>query len=207
MTSRPPVAPAEDGAKGTSGRPGTSVGEELTHMIKRLFASIGVTLIAVAWLASAVVAGQAQPAAARKPPAAAKTWTPPRGPDGHPDLQGVWSFATLTPLERPSELAEKRVLTDQEAAEFEKQTLQERAATLSTGDREWWDPGTKVMNARRTSLIVDPPDGRLPTLTQGARSKAEAVAEIRRRIPEGPEDRSLSERCRVILRCADGLPS
>ena len=61
-------------------------------MVKRLFASIGVMLIAVGWLASGVLAGQAQPAGARKPPATAKTWTPPRGPDGHPDLQGIWEL-------------------------------------------------------------------------------------------------------------------
>src|ERR1700674_2308914 len=141
-------------------------------MIKRLFASIGVMLIAVGWLAPVVVTGQAQPAGARaKPPAAAKTWTPPRGPDGHPDLQGVWSFATLTPLERPSELAEKRVLTDQEAAEFEKQTIARSNADRRDGGIEadvsrayndfWYDRGTKVVGTKRTSLIVDPPDGRV----------------------------------------------
>src|SRR5437773_8659799 len=112
-----------------------------------------------------------------------KTATPsalPRTPWGDPDLQGVWNFATLTPLERPRELAEKEVLTDQEAAEFEKLTLKERTATLSTGDREWWDPGTKVMNTRRTSLIVDPRDGRVPALAPEARKRAAARTEARR---------------------------
>ena len=109
-------------------------------MIKRPLASIGVTLIAGGWLASVVIAGQAQPAATRaKPQAAVKTWTPPRGPDGHVDLQGVWSFATLTPLERPSQLAGKGVLTDEEAAEFEKQTLER-----SNADRR--DGGTQALS-------------------------------------------------------------
>ena len=70
-------------------------------------------------------------------------------------------------------------------------------ATLSTGDREWWDPGTKVMNTRRTSLVVDPPDGRVPLLTEDARKRAAARADARR--GRGPadswDDRSLSERC------------
>jgi hypothetical protein len=127
----------------------------------------------------------------------AKTWTPPHTAWGDPDLQGTWNFANLTPLERPSELAGKEILTAEEAAAFEQQTLKERAATLSTGDREWWDSGSKIMKARRTSLIVDPPDGRVPALTPEARKRAAARADARR--GHGPadswEDRSLSERC------------
>ena len=103
----------------------------------------------------------------------------------------------MTPLERPKELAGKDVLTEQEAAAFEEQTLKERIATLSTADREWWDSGSKVMKARRTSLITDPADGRLPPLTPEARQRAAARAESRR--GRGPadswEDRSLQERC------------
>ncbi len=126
-----------------------------------------------------------------------KAWTPPHTAWGDPDLQGTWNFANLTPLERPSELAGKDILTAEEAAAFEKQTLQERAATLSTGDREWWDSGSKIMKSRRTSLVVDPPDGRVPPLTPEARKRAAARADARR--GHGPadswEDRSLSERC------------
>jgi hypothetical protein len=127
----------------------------------------------------------------------ATPWTPPHTAWGDPDLQGVWNFATLTPLERPRELAGKEVLTVEEVAEFEKLTLQERYATLSTGDREWWDPGTKVMNTRRTSLIVDPRDGQVPAITPEAQKRAAARADARR--GRGPadswEDRSLQERC------------
>ncbi len=128
---------------------------------------------------------------------AGKAWTPPHTAWGDPDLQGTWNFANLTPLERPGELAGKDVLTAEEAAAFEKQTLKERAATLSTGDREWWDSGSKIMKSRRTSLVVDPPDGRVPPLTPEARKRAAGRADARR--GRGPadswEDRSLSERC------------
>jgi hypothetical protein len=163
--------------------------------------------IAIVSLAPGLVRSQAQDAAKTqtrttqaRTPAAAKPgtpWTLARTAWGDPDLQGVWNFATLTPLERPTKLTGKEVLTDEEAAEFKKQTLEERSSTLSTGDREWWDPGTKVMNAKRTSLIVDPPDGKVPPLTPEARKRAAARQEARR--GHGPadswEDRSLSERC------------
>jgi len=143
------------------------------------------TFIAISSLAPIPLAGQAQ------------TWRLPHTAWGDPDLQGTWNFANLTPLERPKELSGKDVLTEQEAAAFEEQTLKERSATLSTGDREWWDSGSKVMKARRTSLITDPADGRLPPLTPEARQRAAARAESRR--GRGPadswEDRSLQERC------------
>ena len=162
--------------------------------------SVLASAIAIVSLAPVPLGSQSQTASTTKTTAAPKTATPwalPRTPWGDPDLQGVWNFATLTPLERPRELAEKEVLTDQEAVEFEKLTLKERTATLSTGDREWWDPGTKVMNTRRTSLIVDPRDGRVPALAPEARKRAAARTEARR--GHGPadswEDRSISERC------------
>jgi hypothetical protein len=157
-------------------------------------------VIAITSLVPVRVGGQAQTAAKPKTTAAAgtaKAWTPAHTAWGDPDLQGTWNFANLTPLERPSELAGKESLTDTEASEFEKQTLKERAATLSTGDREWWDPGSKVMKTRRTSLIVDPPDGKVPPLTPEGRKRAATRADARR--GHGPadswEDRSLSERC------------
>ena len=129
----------------------------------------------------------------------------PRTPWGVPDLQGVWNYATITPLERPSELAGKQVLTEQEAAEFEKQTLERRNPDRRDGGADadvgraynqfWWDYGTKVVGTKRTSLIVDPPDGKIPALTAEARKKADARAAILRRPATGPEDRNLWERC------------
>ena len=162
--------------------------------------SVLASVIAIISLAPVPVGSQTQKAAKKQttaPVVTATPWAPPRTAWGDPDLQGIWNFATLTPLERPRELAQKEVLTEEEAAEFEKLTLQQRYATLSTGDREWWDPGTKVMNTRRTSLIVDPRDGRVPPLTQEAQKRAAARAEVTRE--HGPadswEDRSLQERC------------
>src|ERR1700704_1473173 len=82
---------------------------------------------------------------------AAKKGTPLRTADGQPDLEGVWNFAVLTPLERPSELAGKQVFSDEEAAEYEKQTLERRDPDRRDGSREadvgraynasWWDFG------------------------------------------------------------------
>ena len=130
----------------------------------------------------------------------------PRTPWGDPDLQGLWTNATVTPFERPANLSGKAVLTQEEAAEFERQTNQARDADNRGGGTEadlgraynqfWYDRGTKVVGTRRTSLVTDPPDGRVPALTPAAQSRADARAEARRRSPaDGPEDRSLVERC------------
>jgi hypothetical protein len=130
-----------------------------------------------------------------------------RTPDGQPDLQGVWNFATLTPLERPGQLGGKAVLTGEEAATYEKEALErtnaDRRPSESDADvalaynNAWYDRGTKIVGTRRTSIIVDPPDGRIPALTPEGQAKANARAEARRqRGPaDGPEDRSLAERC------------
>jgi hypothetical protein len=130
----------------------------------------------------------------------------PRPPWGYPDLQGLWTNATVTPFERPANLSGKAVLTQEEAAEFERQTNQARDADNRGGGTEadlgraynqfWFERGTKVVGTRRTSLVTDPPDGRVPALTPAAQSRADARAEARRRSPaDGPEDRSLVERC------------
>ena len=131
--------------------------------------------------------------------------SPPRTPWGRPDLQGIWDFATITPMERPAALAGKEVFTDQEAAEFEKTTLERRNQDRRDGgsttdvsrayNQFWWDYGTKVIGTRRTSLVVDPPDGRIPPVTPEGSARTQARNARRGRSPAGPEDRNLWERC------------
>ena len=95
---------------------------------------------------------------------------PPRTPDGQPDLQGLWTNETITPFERPSQLAGKAFFTEEEAAELEQRTARRRAESDSTPrpgvvgsyNRIWFDSGEKVLSTRQTSLVVDPPDGRVP---------------------------------------------
>jgi len=113
------------------------------------------------------------------------------------DLEGIWTFATMTPLERPRELAAKAVLTPAEAAEYERQTNDRQRSTNATAGPDWWDPGTRILNNRRTSLILEPADGRVPAFTAEAQARNAARADARRsRGPaDGPEDRALNERC------------
>ena len=163
-----------------------------------------VALVALVFAASMPFLAQAPRAAA---PAAAAKWVMPRTPDGHPDLQGVWSYATITPLERTAEFAGKEFLTEQEADAYEKRRRQEMnqdrrdggaAADLSRAYNDfWWDRGTKVVSTRRTSLVIDPPDGRIPALTPEAqqRNAARAAARRLRGPSDGPEDRPLGDRC------------
>ena len=113
------------------------------------------------------------------------------------DLEGIWTFATMTPLERPRELAGKAVLTPAEAAEYERQTIERQSATNNTAGPDWWDPGTRFLTNGRTSLIVEPSDGRLPAFTAEAQARNAARAQARRArgAADGPEDRALNERC------------
>ncbi len=129
-----------------------------------------------------------------------------RTPNGHPDLEGIWSNATITPLERPADLAGKPTLTPEEAAAYEKQVVARTNVDNRSGNAEtdvqpgynnfWYDRGTKVIQSRRTSLIVDPPDGRIPPLTAEAQKRVQdARAWARDHSNDGPEGRSLAERC------------
>ena len=172
--------------------------------------------------------------AAQAPKPAAKPYVPPRTPDGHPDLQGTYDLATLTPLERPAGM--KAVLTEDEAAKLERDVAarKEQGGQAISGDRAappkggdgstgaaggvggynnfWLDPGssyTVVHGERRTALIIDPSDGRVPPLTAAARQRA--LARVVRptsdatesRDPglepagsyDDPERRPLGERC------------
>jgi hypothetical protein len=133
----------------------------------------------------------------------------PSAQAARPDLQGVWIYSSLTPLERPADLAGKPTLTLEEAAQYEKQVMERNNADRRDGPVEadvarayndgWYDRGTHmavVNGVARTSLISDPPDGRLPALTADAQRRQAARAEARKQSPAGgPEDRSLGERC------------
>jgi hypothetical protein len=162
-------------------------------------------------LAIVMVAAAANLSAQRK-------WTVPRTVDGQPDLQGTWANNNATPLERPAELAGKTTLSDAEVA-----TLKARSARLFSGDgdaafgdqlfttlltnpdkftstdgrtgdyNQFWLPDRVFDN--RTSLITDPPDGRIPAMTPTAQRRIAADAAARLALPAGPEDRSMSERC------------
>jgi hypothetical protein len=130
----------------------------------------------------------------------------PRTPDGQPDLQGIWSNATITPLERPADLAGKATFTAEEAAAYEKQVAARSNVDHRSSNAEqdvataynqfWYDRGTKAVGTRRTSLIVDPPDGRIPALTPEAQKRVdEKRAWMEAHSTDGPEGRSLGERC------------
>ena len=145
--------------------------------------------------------------AAQTPSRATKASTIPRTADGKPDLQGIWSNATLTPFERAKESVGKEYFTQAEAAEFAKRAREQadrdrRGATPQEDvggayNEAWFDRGTKIGSNLRTSVVVDPADGRVPALTPAARTAAAARAAIQRRSPEGPEDFALPVRCLV----------
>ena len=150
-------------------------------------------------------------------PAAAQNNKTPRTAWGKPDLTGIWDFRTITPLERPANLADKEFLTEEEAAKAEQDVVErnrrndsrpaERTTAGGNVDRRadgspvfynnfWLDGGTKPVGTRRTSLVIDPPNGRVPELTPAAQKRAE---ERRAYLKEHPadsyEDRSASDRC------------
>lgn len=117
---------------------------------------------------------------------------------GDPDFQGTYNYATMTPLERPREFADRPTLSDAEAAAYEQRTIARQAGGNATAGPDWWDPGSRRLVGNRTSLVVDPPDGRVPPLTAEAQKRAEAAraqAGRRRNLYDHPEDLALKERC------------
>jgi hypothetical protein len=122
-------------------------------------------------LIMAALAAVAQKGQNPKTAGAANQWSPPRTPWGDPDLQGIWNNSTITELERPAELSGKQVLADSDVAALEQKAAQNRVDRApregdpGTYNQGWFDRGTKVVPTKRTSLIIDPPDGRLPPLT------------------------------------------
>jgi hypothetical protein len=131
--------------------------------------------LAVAWLTSVPVAGQSATDGSKKPVTTATTGTSSRTPWGDPDLQGMWLGATITPFERPVALGNKAYWTEEEVAALEKQSAENRVDRAprkgDTGayNQFWLDSGTKVVSSRQTSLVVEPPNGRVP-----AKPEAEA---------------------------------
>ena len=135
---------------------------------------------------------------------AAAPATLPRTPDGHPDLQGIWANDTVTMLERPSRFGEKDVFSEQEAIEYERDLVgrwKDRFGDLeltTTGELspEWQEHGT-VVPGRRTSLITDPANGKVP-FTPETRARAQARnAELDAHPADDPEARTLYERCLI----------
>lgn len=132
----------------------------------------------------------------------------PRTEYGHPDLQGTYTFRTLTPLNRPTELADKATLTAEEAEEwaaFENRRQNRDLIIDSVGgagyppgvisyNEFWYERGVETIADRRTSLIYDPPNGRLPQMNAAGLERRALVAE-NRRLSLGPEARTLADRC------------
>ncbi len=142
----------------------------------RVRAGVGALTLA----AGAVLA----PAAGWSQPAASEEWTAPRTAWGDPDIGGVWNSSTVTPLERPEALGDQAFLTEEEAAAVEARVVEANARANAPSEVRteplpvggnvgaynafWIDRGTTVVPTRRTSLVVDPPNGRLPALTPEA---------------------------------------
>jgi len=167
--------------------------------------------------------GQAAPTSAlAKTKAVKQAWAPPRTSDGRPDLQGVWVNNNATPLERPKELAGRATLTDQELAALKKKahelfggegdaafgdTIFNTVLANVNGTKSGFkstDGGTGDYSSvwtverdwdNRTSQITDPPDGRIPAMTPAGQKRRDENAAARNRLPAGPEDRPLQERC------------
>ena len=141
--------------------------------------------------------------------AAAGAQEAPRTGWGDPDLQGVWDFRTITPLQRPEDLGDKAFLTPAEAAEREQAAVdrdielwEREARTAVAGDNVgaynnfWMDRGTRVIETLRTSLVTDPPNGRLPGLTDEGGARASIpLGSFRVEFPESYTDLSTYDRC------------
>jgi hypothetical protein len=151
-------------------------------------------------VAISVLCGVSAPAAQSQSSPAVRAWQPPRTPDGRPDLQGTWDITTATQLQRPAEFADKTHFTDAEARAYEKTWLERLLKTIPEADRTGADlneiylDDKKVVADRRTSLIVEPLNGRVPPLTPAAQARLAARPPENR---DDPESRPLAERCLI----------
>src|SRR5579864_4631361 len=119
---------------------------------------------------------------------------------GQTSLEGIWNSASLTPFQRPVELGAKEFYTEQEAAVYEKTRMRELNRDRRDGGADadvarsynelFLDRGTRLARSRRTSMVIDPPDGRVPPMTPEARAKFQALqAKFAEHPADGPEDR------------------
>jgi hypothetical protein len=153
--------------------------------------------LAIAALSLSTVVGQSPRARSTN----GTSWTVPRTIDGHPDLQGFWTNDTVTPLERPAEFGDRAVVTAEEAAAYAKKRLDQFLAQpkddIHYDDAIWQRENYTKQTTLRTSLIVDPINGRLPPLTPAG--EARAAERAKRGGAVGPSDsaqtRTLAERC------------
>jgi hypothetical protein len=127
------------------------------------------------------------------PHAAAKPCAVPKLPCGDPDLEGVWNYGTATPLERPAQWVGRTTISDQEAVVWERDNAQRRSSVNNTAGADWWEPQNFILKNRRTALIVDPEDGRLPPPATAPAGRGRGGA--RRAAYENPEDLGLQDRC------------
>ena len=138
-----------------------------------------------------------------------KKWTAGRTADGQPDLQGVWDASSMTPLERPKDLGLKEFYTPEEVTAYEKRRSHDLDRDRRDGSADadlarayndsWFDRGAHLGSNRRTSRVIDPPDGRFPALTPAAATKnQEMQAWLTQHAFDGPETRTLFDRCLVF---------
>src|SRR5882762_500185 len=126
-----------------------------------------------------------------------KGYVPPRAADGKPDLQGIWTNPTITPFERPAELRDKEVLTENEVAELEARAAQTnidappKAGDVGAYNRFWFDSGTKVVSTRQTSLVVEPRDGTVPVRPEAEAKRDYDLAHL----TDSYEHMSVWDRC------------
>ena len=174
-------------------------------------------LVMIVAAMSVSVAGQERTLGPSKMPAAVaidkakvipKNYTVPKTPWGEPDLQGVWSYATTTPLQRPDALAGKTTLTEREiealdAAQDARADAPPRPGDPGTYNTLWFDQGKST---GRTSLIIDPPDGKIPWKPEALKANAERAAYQRAHPADSYLDRSPTDRC-IMYHGVPPLPS